>query len=75
MLPMLFASILALSKVVDYWHHWYDVLAGAIIGTVFGVLSYRAVYWSVWDWRYAPLYPYTVSFLVPSPSPNAVGSS
>ncbi|KAF2649817.1 hypothetical protein K491DRAFT_170403 [Lophiostoma macrostomum CBS 122681] len=84
MLPILFGSILALSKVVDYWHHWYDVLVGAIIGTVFAVLSYRAVYWSVWDWRYnhIPLPYYFADTGLPSrplpyahPPPNPSAST
>jgi membrane-associated phospholipid phosphatase len=51
-LPMVIASLLALSKRADYWHHWYDVLAGSLIGTVFAVLSYRMMYHAVWDWRW-----------------------
>lgn len=50
--PLLLASLLALSKIVDYWHHWYDVLAGSVIGTLFAILAYRVKYVSVWDWRY-----------------------
>ncbi|KAF2203464.1 hypothetical protein GQ43DRAFT_262919 [Delitschia confertaspora ATCC 74209] len=50
-LPILTALLMALSKVIDYWHNWYDVLVGSIIGTLFALMAYRMVYTSVWDWR------------------------
>lgn len=31
-LPLLGASLVGVSRVSDYWHHWQDVFAGAIIG-------------------------------------------
>lgn len=32
-------------------HHWYDCLAGAIIGTLLAFSAYRMVYASIWDFR------------------------
>lgn len=51
-LPILIAFLLAMSKVVDYSHHWWDVLVGSLIGTFFAFMAYRQVYWAIWDWRY-----------------------
>ncbi|CAA7402144.1 unnamed protein product [Spirodela intermedia] len=33
-LPVLVASLVGISRVDDYWHHWQDVFAGALLGTV-----------------------------------------
>lgn len=31
-LPVLVAALVGVSRVDDYWHHWTDVFAGALIG-------------------------------------------
>jgi len=31
-LPLLAASLVGISRVDDYWHHWTDVFAGGLIG-------------------------------------------
>lgn len=31
-LPILVAALVGVSRVDDYWHHWQDVFAGAILG-------------------------------------------
>jgi hypothetical protein len=58
--PICIAVLLSMSKVADYWHHWYDVLVGSLIGMFFAYVAYRQTYYSVFDWRYnhIPL-PYT----------------
>lgn len=48
-LPLLFATLLAGAKCVDEYHNWYDVLAGAIIGTFFAFFAYRMVYAAIWN--------------------------
>jgi membrane-associated phospholipid phosphatase len=50
--PLLGAVLIAASLTVDHFHHWYDILAGAVIGTMFAFGSYRCQYASVWDYRF-----------------------
>lgn len=49
--PVLCATLIGGSLTVDKSHNWYDVVAGAIIGTTFAFSAYRMVYAAVWDWR------------------------
>lgn len=49
--PILGACLIGGSLTIDEFHNWYDVLAGAIIGTVMAFSAYRMVYASIWDWR------------------------
>ena len=37
---------------IDEFHNWWDILAGAVIGTVMAFSGYRMVYASVWDFRF-----------------------
>jgi membrane-associated phospholipid phosphatase len=46
--PVLGATLIAGALTIDEFHNWYDVVAGAIIGTTMAVSSYRMVYASVW---------------------------
>ncbi|XP_027124824.2 lipid phosphate phosphatase 2-like [Coffea arabica] len=39
-LPLLVAALIGISRVDDYWHHWTDVFAGALIGSVVCSLCY-----------------------------------
>lgn len=50
--PILGASLIGGSVFVDYNHNWYDILAGAVIGTIMAVIAYRAVWASVLDFRF-----------------------
>ncbi|XP_010558568.1 PREDICTED: putative lipid phosphate phosphatase 3, chloroplastic [Tarenaya hassleriana] len=40
LLPLLFASLVGISRVDDYWHHWQDVFAGGLLGLVVSVICY-----------------------------------
>ncbi|XP_007044212.2 PREDICTED: lipid phosphate phosphatase 2 isoform X3 [Theobroma cacao] len=40
-LPLLAASLVAVSRVDDYWHHWNDVFAGGFLGLVVAAFCYR----------------------------------
>lgn len=42
--PWLIAAILAASKVIDYWHHWSDVVAGSLLGILAAHMAYRMMY-------------------------------
>ncbi|XP_038984733.1 lipid phosphate phosphatase 2-like isoform X2 [Phoenix dactylifera] len=39
-LPLLCASLVAISRVDDYWHHWQDVFAGGLLGFVVASFCY-----------------------------------
>lgn len=42
--PWAVALLVGLSRIADYWHHWEDVLAGALVGTVVAYVAYRMRY-------------------------------
>lgn len=52
MAPLLGATLIGGALTIDEYHNWYDILAGAIIGTLMAFTSYRMVYASVWDFRF-----------------------
>ncbi|KAL6863323.1 hypothetical protein ACO1O0_003572 [Amphichorda felina] len=56
MLPLLFAFVNSCLLTVDAAHHWYDILAGSIIGFAMAVAAYRTTYAALWDWRYNHLH-------------------
>lgn len=41
-LPLLVASLVGISRVDDYWHHWQDVFAGGLLG--WSILSISIIY-------------------------------
>ncbi|XP_026386958.1 putative lipid phosphate phosphatase 3, chloroplastic isoform X2 [Papaver somniferum] len=41
LLPLLVAALVGVSRVDDYWHHWQDVFAGGILGTVVSLVVYH----------------------------------
>ncbi|KAK4225079.1 pap2 superfamily protein [Podospora fimiseda] len=51
-MPLLGACLIAGALTIDEFHHWYDLLAGATIGTVMAFSAYRMTFAAVWDWRY-----------------------
>lgn len=52
LLQFLFLSLawfISLSRVADYWHHWSDVLAGAVMGVIYATLTalYVGRFWQL----------------------------
>ncbi|KAL7808832.1 phosphatidic acid phosphatase type 2/haloperoxidase [Trichoderma aethiopicum] len=50
--PILGATLIGGALTIDEFHNWYDVFAGAVIGTVMAFSAYRMLYASIWDWRF-----------------------
>lgn len=50
--PVLGAVLIGGALTIDEFHNWYDVVAGAIIGTVMAFSAYRMTYAAIWDWRF-----------------------
>jgi diacylglycerol diphosphate phosphatase / phosphatidate phosphatase len=51
LLPILAAVLLVGTLIVDNTHSWWDVVAGATIGTLMALAAFRMVYASLFDWR------------------------
>ncbi|KAI9298072.1 acid phosphatase/Vanadium-dependent haloperoxidase [Neoconidiobolus thromboides FSU 785] len=49
--PILIASVISLTRLLDFTHNWYDILAGSIIGAIYSIIAYRMFYRSIWDYR------------------------
>lgn len=50
--PVLGACLIGGALTIDEFHNWYDILAGATIGTVMALSAYRMTFASIWDWRW-----------------------
>ncbi|KAI1505778.1 phosphatidic acid phosphatase type 2/haloperoxidase [Biscogniauxia marginata] len=51
-IPILGATLIGGALTIDEFHNWYDVFAGAVIGTIMAFSSYRMCYAAIWDWRW-----------------------
>jgi membrane-associated phospholipid phosphatase len=69
--PILGATLIAGALTIDEFHNWYDVLAGAIIGTATALVAFRQTFASIWDFRFNHiLLPRTSSWFLRSPVAN-----
>jgi len=48
-LPLFGASLVAISRTMDYRHHWQDVVAGSLLGILTATFSYRLYYPSLFS--------------------------
>ncbi|XP_056696540.1 lipid phosphate phosphatase 2 isoform X2 [Spinacia oleracea] len=48
-LPILFAAMVGVSRVDDYWHHWQDVFTGGLIGLVMASFCYLQFFPAPYD--------------------------
>jgi hypothetical protein len=48
--PTLLATWVALTRSIDNWHHYSDILAGSIIGAVSACVCYSFNYGSIFSW-------------------------
>ncbi|KJR88057.1 uncharacterized protein SPSK_07476 [Sporothrix schenckii 1099-18] len=71
--PILVATLIGGALTIDAFHNWYDIVAGAAIGTTMAFSAYRMTYAAVFDPRYnhIPLHrnrPFDYDAIVPSNS-------
>jgi len=50
--PILGATLIAGALTIDEFHNWYDVLAGAVIGTLTAFVAFRQTFAAIWDFRF-----------------------
>ena len=50
--PMLAATLIVGSLLLDMSHNWYDIVLGSVLGAVMAILSYRMCFAAVWDFRF-----------------------
>jgi len=53
-----FCFIIAYSRISDFQHHWYDVLVGAIVGSLIAFVAFKFIL--NWHKYNPPFLPYTV---------------
>ncbi|PPQ70286.1 hypothetical protein CVT24_000849 [Panaeolus cyanescens] len=56
--PFMVALLVAISRTMDYRHHWQDVLVGSTVGTVLAFFAYHQYYPSLAsEWSHRPFSP------------------
>ncbi|KAK1930619.1 Lipid phosphate phosphatase 1 [Phytophthora citrophthora] len=53
--PLLLAAWICITRSIDNWHHYSDILAGSIVGAVSAIFSFSSHYGPIFSWRYAGL--------------------
>ncbi|CAM6035027.1 unnamed protein product [Sphagnum compactum] len=57
-LPLLLATFIAVTRVDNYWHHWFDGFAGGLLGLFVAYFCYRQHYPSLFDVEGSSPYPH-----------------
>ncbi|KAJ3830435.1 acid phosphatase/Vanadium-dependent haloperoxidase [Lentinula raphanica] len=50
--PLLGATLISGALTIDEFHNWYDVLAGAVIGTCTALVAFRQTFAAIFDFRF-----------------------
>ncbi|KAL4172041.1 hypothetical protein KRP22_002492 [Phytophthora ramorum] len=53
--PILIAAWISISRCIDNWHHYSDILAGSIVGAMSALFSFNYNYGSIFSWDSAGL--------------------
>ncbi|KAL4152538.1 hypothetical protein PRNP1_009466 [Phytophthora ramorum] len=53
--PILLAAWISISRCIDNWHHYSDILAGSIVGAMSALFSFNYNYGSIFSWDSAGL--------------------
>ncbi|KAE9288193.1 hypothetical protein PF008_g26206 [Phytophthora fragariae] len=54
-LPLLLAVWICVTRSIDNWHHYSDILAGSVIGAAAAIVSFNYNYGSIFSWEFAGL--------------------
>uniref|UniRef100_A0A0B6ZTG8 Phosphatidic acid phosphatase type 2/haloperoxidase domain-containing protein n=2 Tax=Arion vulgaris TaxID=1028688 RepID=A0A0B6ZTG8_9EUPU len=67
--PLVCATLIAISRTVDYHHHWQDILVGSLIGTTISYLCFRQSFPGLLEKKLLRCHPSS-----PQPEPSFIGA-
>ncbi|POM72641.1 Phosphatidic acid phosphatase [Phytophthora palmivora] len=53
--PLLLAAWICITRSIDNWHHYSDILAGSVVGAASAIFAFSNNYGPIFSWRYAGL--------------------